>query len=883
MAAKQKWRGDDRSFRGMRVSDSSLLTYVDDLRTCCSELANVRDGLSSGAVTPRFIPELIVAPFADASYAENKRYQVQLAGELWRVRRRIRALDEVCEEPPAPLPAPAPAIINWFTSTALAVSRDLPPPWEQRAVVREMALRAAVEALQATGASSAQGEARAPRDEADLTVLLSEEYSRAYDGGGATTVHGFTPVFTGIAPDDATYTCWLVVTQHALSRRIAAVLVALRKRRPPHLESLERLAFACIGSHVPLGASAETAEGMRLRVAVLEAFEAWRAPSTPPEPRRLLVARCESLAWPFELCKAALPLRPSCHAVLVQAGDAVVELAVAALLADSAPLRAHVGEALGRLHEALTRAAALHAHDGANVGEMEPLTWRHRLSTRLAFELSQRAELLALPMPAPLPLGEAARKLGSAAKQLIEGFGGAGRRAKAAEVVAVEAFAAASFGTAVEGTMATKATKATKAAAAAAAAGSAAASVSESQSESQSNAHDDAVAWGGGLLTLLRLHAHTRCSGAARRALGALLDYLLHLTPSTDFHRAPDLQPPSVDSRVAAATTSGAGGMISRGRTAHNVSKGVGLTNPLNVSRGRTAHNVALLKAMGSDDEFDELDALDWTTPRALHKVGGAPLNPIDECLQVRQLPLSASLSVPLSVPLNATESVPLIDLVTDRRVPAACRGRRRASCSPRLDSWSARHRRHGRRADGATHDGGAARAAAHHAQWLRMHAVLLQSRGALPDVPIWLPQNPGGLRGLRWLSGVGSGRMRTPSRRHRRGGGDATRGAARGPLVCAPRADAGCEGARRQREVGRASLMSTRDGTLERRHLEVGPPARPATGLGWLAGGSEGCACLLACLLARGEIHDLENGGMEYWEIEVSFGTVPTALPLPV
>ena len=608
-----KLRGDDRSFRGMRVSDSSLLTYVDDLRNCCSELANVHDGHSSGAVTPRFIPELIVAPFADASYAENKRYQVQLAGELWRVRRRIRALDEARAAPPAPLPeAPAPAIKNWFSSTVLAVPRDLPPPWEQRAVVREMALRAAVEALQATGASSAQGEARAPRDEADLTVLLSEMYSRKHDGGGATTVHGFTPVFTGIALDDATYTCWLIVVQHALSRRIAAVLVALRKRRPPHPESLERLAFACIGSHVPLGASAETAEGVRLRVAVLEAFEAWRAPSSPPEPRRLLVARCESLVWPFELCKAALPLRPSCHAVLVQAGDAVVELAVAALLADSAPLRAHVDEAVGRLHEALARAAALHAHDGARAGEWEPLTWRHRLSTRLAFELSQRAELLALPMPAPLPLGEAARKLGSAAKQLIDGFGGGGRRAKAAEVVAVEAFAAAAVGTAVDGTTATKA----------AAAGSA--------------ADDDVVAWGGGLLTLLRLHAHTRCSGAARRALGTLLDYLLHLTPSTDFYRAPDLQqPPSVGSSVVAAATSGAGGTISRGRTTHNI------------SRGRTAHNVALLKAMGSDalDEIDELDALDWTTPRALHKVGGAPLNQIDECLQVRQLLLSASLS----------------------------------------------------------------------------------------------------------------------------------------------------------------------------------------------------------------------------------------------
>lgn len=155
-----KWRGDDRSFRGMRVSDSSLLTYVDDLRNCCSELANVHDGHSSGAVTPRFIPELIVAPFADASYAENKRYQVQLAGELWRVRRRIRALDEARAEVATLPEAPAPAIKNWFSSTALAVPRDLPPPWEQRAVVREMALRAAVEALQATGASSAHGEAR---------------------------------------------------------------------------------------------------------------------------------------------------------------------------------------------------------------------------------------------------------------------------------------------------------------------------------------------------------------------------------------------------------------------------------------------------------------------------------------------------------------------------------------------------------------------------------------------------------------------------------------------------------------------------------------------------------------------------------------------------
>ena len=48
------------------------------------------------------------------------------------------------------------------------------------------------------------------------------------------------------------------------------------------------------------------------------------------------------------------------------------------------------------------------------------------------------------------------RELGSVAKQIVDGFGGAERRVKAAEVVAVEAFAAAAVGTAVKGTTATK-------------------------------------------------------------------------------------------------------------------------------------------------------------------------------------------------------------------------------------------------------------------------------------------------------------------------------------------------------------------------------------------------------------------------------------------
>ena len=49
------------------------------------------------------------------------------------------------------------------------------------------------------------------------------------------------------------------------------------------------------------------------------------------------------------------------------------------------------------------------------------------------------------------------RKLGSAAKQIVDGFGGAERRVKAAEVVAVDAFEAAAVGTAVKGTTAAKA------------------------------------------------------------------------------------------------------------------------------------------------------------------------------------------------------------------------------------------------------------------------------------------------------------------------------------------------------------------------------------------------------------------------------------------
>ena len=56
---------------------------------------------------------------------------------------------------------------------------------------------------------------------------------------------------------------------------------------------------------------------------------------------------------------------------------------------------------------------------------------------------------------------------------------------------------------------------------------------------------------------------------------------------------------------------------------------------------------------------------------------------------------------------------------------------------------------------------------------------------------------------------------------------------------------------------------MSTRDGTLARDGTSK-PDLQPPVLDGWRADPKG----VLACLLARGEIHDLENWGMEYWEI---------------
>ena len=240
-----------------------------------------------------------------------------------------------------------------------------------------------------------------------------------------------------------------------------------------------------------------------------------------------LIARCEALGWPFEMCHAALPLRPSCHPLLAQACDAIVAIAELGGAADGAAVRAQVAEALSNLREALTRAAALHESHTPHV------LWRHRLSTRLAYELTQRRELVEMPLPAAqTPGAGVASKIRTAGEEIIEGFGGAGRRQKPAEIVAAEAFEAAATRSAaggkVGGTPTSTCTTSTST------------NTTGSGADNAGLAADPAAMqrWGGGLVTLLRLHGHSRCGGAVRRALGVVLDYLLHLTPAEDVMEA---------------------------------------------------------------------------------------------------------------------------------------------------------------------------------------------------------------------------------------------------------------------------------------------------------------------------------------------------------
>ena len=360
--------------------------------------------------------------------------------------------------------------------------------------MRRAAASAAMMALRAANAATVASDAPAPI-EAELDIVHSGPYARVSGGGGTTA----GDQSFGVVSDEGVYSCWLLIVRHTSSRRSAAVLAALRKLWPPGREGVERMAFASIG-RTSVFSSERAEEDERLKSAVLEAFEAWRPAVMPPEPRRLLVARCESLSWPLEACLAALPLRPTCHPLLAQACDAVGELTRLGGEADGATLRAHVTSAMARLRECLLRAAALR----------EQPIWRHRLSTRLAFELSQRSDLRELLRPAVPATAEGAAALRTAGAQVVDGFGGANRQAKAAEVVAAEAFAAA---------------------------------VTDVAPASAADAEEVAGAdmWGGGLSTLLRLCAHARCAGAVRRALGSLLDYLLHLTPLSDLCPTDDL------------------------------------------------------------------------------------------------------------------------------------------------------------------------------------------------------------------------------------------------------------------------------------------------------------------------------------------------------
>ena len=149
-----------------------------------------------------------------------------------------------------------------------------------------------------------------------------------------------------------------------------------------------------------------------------------------------------------------LPLRPSCQPLIAQAADAVFEIATLALAPDGPRSRALISSAHARLVEALRRTMALHPP-----GVPAPDLWRHRVSSRLAFEIAERKNHKALPpaslgtaslaAPTVLPdtckdgcmqLGGSGDGLRAVGQQVVEGFGGVERRPKATEILAAEAF-----------------------------------------------------------------------------------------------------------------------------------------------------------------------------------------------------------------------------------------------------------------------------------------------------------------------------------------------------------------------------------------------------------------------------------------------------------
>ena len=451
------------NFRGLRVAlaHGRFGTHEDDLRGVRAALAESMapaDNHIRNVPEPHFTPSLIVGDHCTSAYCDAKQAQLALAAELWRTRHSIAALEGAAKT----LHQPAPEVSSSMASAqdrcwALATPPEsppsvLPPEWEQDESLCDMAAAAAIAALR-TPTNEALLPWPPPRACQEDEVLWheldeplrSEACAREADTGRR----------HDLAADAAVWRSWLLVMRHAPSARTVAVVAAVRKMMPPQAPAVQRLAFVAIGrGGAAAGDDASVRLEQRLCVAVRAALSRWRPDlPTPPQPRRELVAQCEALSLTAEYACRLLPLRPSCQPLLAQACDAVIDIAHAAREPDGGDVRTRVLAAQERLCEALRRAAALR--------QGRATRWRHRLSARLAMELSVRPELRAeqlLPPPS---------------------------------VDANGAMAAAA---------------------------------------------DDEEAIGPGLRSLIRLHARPEVCGAARRALGDVLDYLLHLTPAEALH-----------------------------------------------------------------------------------------------------------------------------------------------------------------------------------------------------------------------------------------------------------------------------------------------------------------------------------------------------------
>ena len=585
------------AFRGLRVSLGHAHAHVDDLRGvdtahALAEATAPTDG--PPAAPPSFAPSLIVGGFVDEEYSNLKREQLRAASELWRVRARMRALEQRVL-PPASLPG-ADLLARghercWCLCSRLESLHSLPSDMgEQATTLRDLAVAASLSALRAAsnraplpwppGASAAEDEALW----AEVgTPLLSEPCSRN-DQGAKGNLEMDTPAT--IFSDLADWRCWLLSVRHPPSGRTVVVAAALRKPLPPQPPGVQRLAFVALGqggAHEGGGGGAAARLEARLRSEVLMALDRWR-PSVQmakPQPRRALVEACEDLAFSSEYARRVLPLRPSVTPLVQQATDAVVLIAKAAKEPDGRELRDRVHGAVGRMVESLRRAAALRP-EGAS-------RWRHRLSSQLALELTARPELAdareLMPLSKP---SEKMAALRSAALTVLEGFGPAadrrqkpaelvaveafaegrkkaggsarlrtaalevislfggpeGRRAKSAEVVAVEAFEEARRRGVEQDAALEQAAGAAAAAMRRWEANAASAAEVEAKAAAEAEAVEQAAAAratapaeaanGDGLKTLLRLHAHPNCAGSVRRVLGDVLDFLLHLTPAEE-------------------------------------------------------------------------------------------------------------------------------------------------------------------------------------------------------------------------------------------------------------------------------------------------------------------------------------------------------------